>query len=161
MYVYIYTYIYTNRYSCPIWLYNAILGYFMLFLRYLMFFFWSQDSGYETSYKNKHGWSFLIMQMGRSIKYSPMELKQLPFGGLTLMDQTTPKKLSPVFIAEPFFAPKFGWTSSSFREDVLRMTRLIRCAWIFEMYQNSWSPNPWFQYVRCINSWCFVLVLLP
>lgn len=65
------------------------------------------------------------MQMGRSIKYSPMELKQLPFGGLTLMDQTTPKKLSPVFIAESFFAPKFGWTSSSFREDVLRMTRLI------------------------------------
>ena len=29
-----------------------------------------------------------------------------------------------------------------------------RCAWIFEMYQNSWYPNLLFQYVRCINSWC-------
>ena len=36
IYIHIHTYIY--RYSCPIWLYNAILGYFMLFLRYLIFF---------------------------------------------------------------------------------------------------------------------------
>ena len=123
IYIHIHTYIYID---IPVQ-----YGYIMLFLDILCyfwgtwFFFKFQDSGYETSYKNKHGWSFLIMQMGRSIKYSPMELKQLPFGGLTLMDQTTPKKLSPVFIAEPFFAPKFGWTSSSFREDVLRMTLLI------------------------------------
>lgn len=104
----------------------------MLFLDILCYFwgtvldfFQFQDSGYETSYKNKHCWSFLIMQMGRRIKYSIWNWSNSLLGvshwWIKQLRRNFPWCSSP----RHFFAPKFGWTSSSFREDVLRMTLLI------------------------------------
>ena len=55
----------------------------------------------------------------------PYGIEATPFWGSHIDGSNNSEEAFPGVHRRAIFAPKFGWTSSSFREDVLRMTLLI------------------------------------
>lgn len=137
------------------WLYYSILGYFVLFLRYLMIFFnfRTRDMKHLTKISMVGAFWLCKWEEASSIPYG---IEATPFWGSHIDGSNNSEETFPGVHRRDMFCTQIRVDIFEFSWRCITDDTADRDApEFFDMYQKSWSPNPWFQYVRCINSWCF------